>query len=206
VKKQVKKVVNGVQNYVANTTPKQFLKDTGKTLSKVDTYEDIFGAILTTKGLSTFSKIGTVNEIEAVASGGLMEGTSLLQKFSSGATKLMSSEMLAKYPKSLSYGGLDTFVAPTAEVNDLLSQGISRVEMMTKLGIKDPNFLKGNLIRIDVEASQLEKLGLKATTGAEAGANSAFVPGGETVGGVSEGILTSIPKGATGVTKTVITN
>jgi hypothetical protein len=92
VKKEVKKVANGVQNYVNNTTPRQALKDAGEAFSKVETYENFAGALLTTKGFSSISKIGSVAEIESVSTGAI-EATSTLAKTSSkvaGYLKLMS--------------------------------------------------------------------------------------------------------------------
>ena len=206
IKNDTKKIANAVQNYAANTTPKQFKNDAKRTFSQVETYENIFGAIITTKGLSSTSKIGSVAEIEVAIGSGTVEASSLLQKFSSGASKLMSSEMLAKYPKSLTYGLTDTFVAPSAEIDVLLSQGLTRLEIATKLGIENPMFMQGSLVRIDISANQLQNFGLKITTGAEVGANSSFVAGGQTVGGVTEATVNSIPKGAAGVTKTIIKN
>jgi hypothetical protein len=41
-------------------------------------------------------------------------------------------------------------------------------------------------------------------TGSETGANSLFVPGGKTVGGVTEGVVNGIPKNAPGVSTQVI--
>jgi len=120
--------------------------------------------------------------------------------FRSGATKLVSSEMLSASESGLTYGpAAGTFVAPTAEIDVLLSQGLTRAQIADRLGITDPKFLKGDLIRIDISADQLKNLNLRATTGAEAGANTEFVPGGTTSGGVTEGVVDGIPKGGAGV-------
>ena len=50
-------------------------------------------------------------------------------------------------------------------------------QLMKKLGITNPNFFKGDLIRVDIEASQLKKLNLRSTTGTEVGSYSQYVPG-----------------------------
>ena len=47
---------------------------------------------------------------------------------------------------------------------------------------------------------------LRPPTGNEAGANSLYVPGGKTIGGVTEGVVNGIPKVAPGVTSKVVTN
>lgn len=57
IKKDVKAAASGIQNYVVNTTPKQFFTDVGTVASDVNTYEDIFGGIIGTKG---FNEIGNL--------------------------------------------------------------------------------------------------------------------------------------------------
>ncbi|HVU55806.1 MAG TPA: hypothetical protein VHD83_12170 [Puia sp.] len=112
----------------------------------------------------------------------------LFSSFEKGGTKLMSSEMVNKFPNSLTYGNpAETFIAPTEEIKKMLSEGLDRKEIATRLGITDPNFLKGDLIRVDVSSDALNELNLRSPTGNEVGANSAFVPGGKTSGGVTEG-------------------
>ena len=49
-------------------------------------------------------------------------------------------------------------------------------------------------------------MNLKAPTGTEGGANSQFVPGGKTIGGVTEGVVDGIQKQGTGVSSKVIEN
>lgn len=125
--------------------------------------------------------------------------------FSMGGTKLVSSEMLAQFPASTTIGNpLETFIAPTPEIDALLSQGLSRIKIAEKLGIKDPAFLKGDLIRVDLNSKALKDLNIRLPTGNEVGANSLFVPGGKTVGGVTEGVVNGIPKQASGVSVKVI--
>jgi len=129
----------------------------------------------------------------------------LLEGFESGGTKLISSAMLEKYPTSTTFGNpVNPFIAPTDQVNSLLSQGLTRKVIAERLGINDPLFLKGDLIRVDIKPSALQDLGLRPPTGNEGGANSLFIPGGKTIGGVTEGVVSSIPKSAPGVSSTVI--
>jgi hypothetical protein len=128
-----------------------------------------------------------------------------LRSFENGGTKLMSSEMNAKFPNSLTYGNAEeTFIAPTVEVDKMLAEGIGRKEIATRLGITDPSFLKGDLLRVDVSPNMLKELNLRSPTGSEIGANSSFVQGGKTSGGVTEAIVNGIPKKATGVTTTIV--
>ncbi|MDB5138892.1 MAG: hypothetical protein JWR12_808 [Mucilaginibacter sp.] len=92
--------------------------------------------------------------------------------------------MLDKYPTSTTFGNpVDPFIAPTDQVNSLLSQGLTRKVIAERLGITDPLFLKGDLIRVDIKLSALQSLGLKLPTGNEGGANDLFLSGGKTVGG-----------------------
>jgi RHS repeat-associated protein len=125
--------------------------------------------------------------------------------FAGGGTKLMSSAQVGKFPASLTYGApAETFIAPTSEVNSLLSQGLNRSQIAAKLGITDPAFLEGTLMRVDLNQNALKALKLRAPTGGEAGANSLFVPGGQTVGGVTEGVVNGIPKTGAGVSTSTV--
>ena len=72
------------------------------------------------------------------------------------------------------------------------------------MGIEDPNFLKGDLIRVDVSPDALKELNLRNPAGNEVGANSSFLPGGKTSGGVEEGVVNGIPQKAQGVSTKVI--
>ena len=113
--------------------------------------------------------------------------------------------MNAKYPNSLTYGNpAETFIAPTDEINKMLAEGIDRKEIATRLGITDTNFLKGDLIRVDVTPDALKELHLRDPTGQEVGANGSFIPGGKTSGGVTEGVVNGIPKKAPGVSTTIV--
>jgi RHS repeat-associated protein len=139
--------------------------------------------------------------------GRLLFKNALEEAFSGGGTKLVSSEMLTKYSNSSTFGDpFGTFIAPSAEIDALLSRGLTRVEIAEKLGITNPAFLKGDLIRIDVAKETLNDLKLRPTTGNEAGANNMFTLGGKTSGDITEGVVNGIPKKAAGVLVRTITS
>jgi hypothetical protein len=92
---------------------------------------------------------------------------------------------------------------PPASVNN---QEVEESQIASRLGITDPAFLKGDLIRVDVNLSTMKNLNLRMPTGQESGANGQFVLGGKTSGGVTEGVVNGIPKKAPGVTQTTIPN
>ena len=89
------------------------------------------------------------------------------------------------------------FVSPSKEIDNLLSQGLSRLDIAKRLGITDRAFLEGDLIRIDIDVQAMKNLRLPK--GTETGANSLFKPGGKTSGGVSEGVVDAVEKTAKGV-------
>jgi len=129
----------------------------------------------------------------------------LLEGFEQGGTKLVSSEMLGQYPGSPTIGlPAGTFIAPTVEIDAMLAQGLSRSQIAEKLGINNPAFLKGDLIRVDLSPNALRSLNLRPPSGGEAGANNLFIPGGKTVGGVTEGVVNGIPVNGIGVTQKVV--
>lgn len=130
----------------------------------------------------------------------VLRGLSLLKTFEKGGSKLVSSQMLKQFDNSLYFGKPSgTFISPSDEIDNLLSQGLNRVQIAEKLGIDDPLFLKGDLTRIDITPKALKELNLRLPTGKEAGANSLFVPGGKTSGGISEGVVNGVPKKGPGV-------
>lgn len=191
--KDVKGIYNNVANYFKNNSAKDIAKDAGNFVA--NNWFEI--------GLSlAMMKFGT----EKPAGAGVLTREALLEKsFSSGASKLMSTEQLAAYPNSTTYGNpVSTFVAPTSEIDALLNQGLSRADIAKRLGIEDELFMKGDLVRVDIEATQLKNMNLRVATGQEGGANNLFVPGGKTIGGVSEGIVDGISKTGNGVSSKVI--
>ncbi|MFP5041655.1 RHS repeat-associated core domain-containing protein [Parasediminibacterium sp. JCM 36343] len=166
-------------------------------------------------GVSTYEGIRTQNYGMAaqgslmILGGGLGAAgrlsVSAPSAFAGGGTKLMSSAQIEAFPGSTTFGNpASTFIAPTTEIDALLAQGLPRSDIAAKLGITDPAFLQGNLIRVDVAPRLLRQLNLRAATGGEIGANNLFVPGGKTIGGVTEGVVNGIPTTGSGVTSSTV--
>jgi len=57
IQNDIAATVNGIQNYVANTTFEEFMSQVGNSLQDVETYENLFGGIIGAKGLDKLSKI-----------------------------------------------------------------------------------------------------------------------------------------------------
>lgn len=74
----------------------------------------------------------------------------------------------------------------------MLQQGLSRQDIAKKLGIQDKAFLQGDLIRVDIPYELMENLQIPSSSAT--GANGAFVPGGKTVGGTTEGTISGPAK------------
>ncbi len=68
------------------------------------------------------------------------------------------------------------------------------MKLPKKLGINDPDFLQGDLIRIDIDDTLAKELNVREPTGSEVGANENFIPKGKTSGGVTEKVVDGIPK------------
>ena len=137
--------------------------------------------------------------IGGAAAYGLGKVIQAASKLNVTGSKLVSSAMLEEtaknYPSSTTYGNpAETFIAPAKEIDELLSQGLSRKEIANKLGINDPKFLEGDLIRIDIDDTLAKELNLREPTGNEVGANESFIPGGKTSGGVTENVVDGIPQ------------
>lgn len=57
-------VANNIQNYVANTTPNEFLDDIGELATDVETYENIFGGLVGAKGLDKVGKLSKLSKVK----------------------------------------------------------------------------------------------------------------------------------------------
>ncbi len=184
--------INGVSSNVREFLSKPIQEQAriaGNALTSPDAYAGAVGFFALGGGKTFFRGAGVA---EAAAS--------LESSFAKGGSKLVSSEMLARYPNSPTIGlPSETFIAPTSEINALLESGLSRKDLAIKLGIVDNKFLEGDLIRVDVSPSTLKKLNLRPTMGNEVGANSQYIPGGKTSGGVTEGVVNGVPKKGEGV-------
>ncbi len=157
------------------------------------------------KEVQELSKGAIIEVVGGQAARGVGNIITVAAKFNKSGSKLISSKMLEKYPNSTTFGNpAETFIAPAKEIDELLSKGLSRKEIAKKLGINDPDFLKGDLIRIDINDDLAKQLNVRKPSGKEVGANENFVPGGKTSGGVSESVVDGIPKNSSGVKITKI--
>ncbi len=148
-----------------------------------------------------FGAQGGISSLEAEATRKILLKTlerrarqPLTQAFADGGTKLISTAQLSRdaiqFPGRSTIGPRLAFVATKAEVDRLLKQGAARKELMENLGITDPLFLQGELIKIDIHPNGFRKL--SEATGEEAGANPDFIFGGYTSGGIREATVDGV--------------
>ena len=147
-----------------------------------------------------FEGIGTI------ASKGVGKLISIATKLNRSGSKLVSTAMLEKYSSSPTYGSPSgTFISTPKEIDALLAKGLSREAVAKELGITDPLFLKGDLVRVDINIKLSKKLNVRNPTGNEVGANSEHIVGyGKTPGGQTEKVVDGIPKESSSVTVTKI--
>ena len=131
--------------------------------------------------------------------GGAVGGLS--DDFVKGASKLMSTKQLAKYPGSIG-NPKGMFVAAKGQIDELLESGMSREQIKEILGIVDDAFLEGDLVRVDIAPGAIKNL--REATKADQGANELFIEGGETIGGIREAVINGVEEGQEGVTKIII--
>lgn len=142
------------------------------------------------------SKLAILEGVGYLAAKGVGRLVSVASKLNRGGSKLVSSAMLEKYPTSTTYGNPnETFMSSAKDIDALLAKGLSREKIAVELGIEDPLFLEGDLIRIDIDIKLSKKLNIRNPTGNEVGANSKHILGaGKTPGGQSEKVVDGIPK------------
>lgn len=127
-----------------------------------------------------------------------------LAQFDDGASIIMTKEQYINYVKGNSTIGIPTdgtqFVFPKNYCDDIASKAAGDIGYYEKaLGFDTGHFSdSGGLVRIDIE--NLDGLNLRIPSGNEAGANSHWIPGGKTDGGVPEAILDLIPNVSNNVT------
>lgn len=116
----------------------------------------------------------------------------------------MTKEQYINYVKGNSTIGIPTdgtqFVLPKNYCDDIASKAAGDIGYYEKtLGFDTGHFSDGGgLVRIDIE--NLDGLNLRIPSGNEAGANSHWIPGGKTDGGVPEAISDLIPNVPNNVT------
>ncbi len=131
-----------------------------------------------------------------------------LAQFDGGASIIMTKEQYVNYVKGNDYIGIPydgtQFVMPKSvcdEVSIRANGDISVYEI--ELGFDVGHFEDGGgLIRIDID--DLNDLNLRLPSGNETGANSHWIPGGYTDGGVPEAVTNLIPNDMQNVTITEI--
>ena len=120
-----------------------------------------------------------------------------LTQFNDGASIVMTKEQYINYVKGNSTIGIPTdktqFVLPKSYCDDIARNAEGNINYYEEmLGFDKGHFSDGGgLIRIDIK--NLEGLNLRIPSGNEAGANSHWIPGGKTDGGVPEAITDLIP-------------
>lgn len=121
----LKKVTCNINNYIQNNTPEQVKNDAKNIFSKVDTYENIFGAVLTTKGLGAISKIGTATEIDATVTSGASDAEVLnvenQVKPINIAPKIISNPLVKSNVMQTEIAFEGTFEYASGETIDLLA-------------------------------------------------------------------------------------
>ena len=131
-----------------------------------------------------------------------------LAQFNEGASIIMTKEQYINYVKGNAVIGIPTdntqFVLPKNYCDKIASEAAGDIKYYEKaLGFDEGHFSDGGgLIRIDIE--NLDELNLRVPSGNEAGANSHWIPGGKTDGGVPEAITDLIPNTPDNVTITEI--
>ncbi len=127
-----------------------------------------------------------------------------LAQFDDGVSIIMTKEQYINYVKGNSSIGIPVdgtqFVLPKNYCDDIASKAAGDIGYYEKaLGFDAGHFSDGGgLVRIDIK--NLEGLNLRIPSGNEAGANSHWIPGGKTDGGVLEAItdlISNVPDNVT---------
>ncbi len=120
-----------------------------------------------------------------------------LAQFENGASIIMTKEQYINYVKGNSQIGIPSdgtqFVMPKNYCDEIATKANGDISVYEKLlGFDEGHFADGGgLVRIDVD--NLDGLNLRIPSGNEAGANSHWIPGGKTDGGVPEAVTDLIP-------------
>ena len=126
-------------------------------------------------------------------------------EFDEGATVIQTEWAYTNYSEANSFVGVPDdntlFVMPTKYADKVIKNSNGNINYIEeKLGFPKGYFkYGGGLVRIDIE--DLSDLDLRLPSGNETGANSLWIPGGETSGGVPEAILNTVPLDKTRVSR-----
>ena len=131
-----------------------------------------------------------------------------LAQFDDGASIIMTKEQYINYVKGNANIGIPSdgtqFVMPKNYCDEIATTANGNISVYEKsLGFDIGYFDDGGgLVRIDID--NLDGLNLRIPSGNEAGANSHWIPGGKTDGGVSEAITDLIPNNPSNISITEI--
>lgn len=126
----------------------------------------------------------------------------IVHPFAEGGSHITTTQRLARFPDSPTFGGPDgLYVSPTQQVDNLLEQGATRAEIEIALGLERGALDGGGLVRIRINDALYRNLRLPDPgTG-----NIHHRPGtGLTTGGLNEAVIDSPSINSPGVTKEVI--
>ena len=128
-----------------------------------------------------------------------------LAQFEDGVSVIQTKWAYSRYSETNGFVGVPDdntlFVMPRKFCDEVIAEASGDISIIEKrLGFPEGYFKSGGgLIRIDVD--NLEGLNLRMPTGNETGANSLWIPGGRTSGGVPEAITNTIPLDRTTITR-----
>ena len=126
-------------------------------------------------------------------------------EFDEGATVIQTEWAYTNYSEANGFVGVPDdntlFAMPTKYADKVIQNSNGNINYIEeKLGFPKGYFkYGGGLVRIDIE--DLSDLDLRLPSGNETGANSLWIPGGETSGGVPEAILNTVPLDKTRVSR-----
>ena len=126
-------------------------------------------------------------------------------EFNEGATVIQTEWAYTNYSEANGFVGVPDdntlFVMPAKYADKVIQNSNGNINYIEeKLGFPKGYFkYGGGLVRIDIK--DLSDLNLRLPSGNEIGANSFWIPGGETSGGVPEAILNAVPLDRTRVSR-----
>ena len=126
-------------------------------------------------------------------------------EFEDGATVIQTEWAYTNYSEANGFVGVPDdntlFVMPKKYADKVIQDSNGNINYIEeKLGFPKGYFkYGGGLVRIDIE--DLSGLDLRLPSGNETGANSLWIPGGETSGGVPEAVLNTVPLDMTRVSR-----
>ena len=126
-------------------------------------------------------------------------------EFNEGATVIQTEWAYTNYSEANGFVGVPDdntlFVMPAKYADKVIQNSNGNINYIEeKLGFPKGYFkYGGGLVRIDIK--DLSDLNLRLPSGNEIGANSFWIPGGETSGGVPEAILNTVPLDRTRVSR-----